>query len=76
MTRPAKLWTTCTRMSPSSGWPSRRRWSHCNEKFLQKALGYYERFAGQASADAKVRLKMAQASRRIAGNSGEARTSW
>ena len=50
------------------------------EKFLQKALGYYERFAGQASTDRKERLKMAQAYRRIAniqeklGHRGEAKS--
>jgi len=49
------------------------------QKFLQKALGYYERFAGDSSTDPKVRLKTAAAYRRIAdiqeklGHSGEAK---
>jgi eukaryotic-like serine/threonine-protein kinase len=33
--------------------------------FLQKALRYYERFAGEASSDATVRLRTAQAYRRV-----------
>ena len=49
------------------------------QKFLQKALGDYERFAGEASIDPKVRWKTAVAYRRIAeiqerlGNSEEAK---
>ncbi len=35
------------------------------QKFLQKALNYYQQFAGEASTDAKLRLKTAVAHRRV-----------
>ncbi len=35
------------------------------QEFLQKALDYYQRFAGEASTDPKVRLKTAQAYHRV-----------
>ena len=36
------------------------------QKFLQKALNYYQKFAGDTSTDANVRLKTAVANRRVA----------
>jgi eukaryotic-like serine/threonine-protein kinase len=49
------------------------------QKFLQKALNYYQRFGGETSTDAKLRLKTAIAHRRVAniqeklGHRGEAK---
>ena len=56
-TRPARPWTICTPMWPSSGWPSRPRLEPVQRTFLQKALDYYQRFAGEQSTDPKVRFK-------------------
>ena len=43
-------------------------------KFLQKALDYYQRFAGETSTDPKVRLKTAQAYRSGGEYPGEPRS--